>query len=473
MSWQWRSVPLHQQTGSQVFAALFLDEPIAVLLESPYPASPDYPQLSRYSIAAGPPKIINGVVQQWTPPVGEILPLLRSLLGRSQPDLSQAPVDLPFVGGWLGWLGYDLAWEIEKLPLVNVDPLAFPVAFWYEPECFAVLDHQMQVLWLAAGDAAGLDGLLGRLVRRGTPLAPLGKGGTGVGVGRLGDFEGASIDYQTSQSDYEAAILKAKQYIKSGDIFQANLSLRFTTETAADSWSIYQALQAINPSPFASYWQTPFGDVISCSPERLVEGHWDVDRFTVSTRPIAGTRRRGQTPAQDQALAQALRDNAKEQAEHIMLVDLERNDLGRVCEWGSVSVDELLTIEHYSHVMHLVSNVVGVLKPEYDSVDLIRSMFPGGTITGCPKVRCMAIIETLEPWRRSLFYGSCGYLDVRGNLDLNILIRTLLYRRDGSDTAIVWGQVGAGIVADSDPEREWFESLQKAQAQLQALRMVG
>jgi para-aminobenzoate synthetase component I len=291
-------------------------------------------------------------------------------------------------------------------------------------------------------------------------LTPLKKGGAGV------------VDYQTSQSDYEAAILKAKAYIKSGDVFQSNLSLRFTTSTQADSWAIYQALQAINPSPFASYWRSPFGDVISCSPERLVEGHWMGEKFQVSTRPIAGTRRRGQTPEQDQALAEELRSNTKEQAEHIMLVDLERNDLGRVCAWGSVKVDELLAIEHYSHVMHLVSNVVGTLKPEYDSVDLIRAMFPGGTITGCPKVRCMGIIEELEPLRRSLFYGSCGYLDVRGNLDLNILIRTLLYARDG-DRATVWGQVGAGIVADSDPEREWVESLQKAQAQLQALRMVG
>ncbi len=282
------------------------------------------------------------------------------------------------------------------------------------------------------------------------------------------------IDYQTPQLDYETAILKAKQHIKAGDIFQANLSLRFTTQTQADSWSIYRALQTINPSPFASYWKTPWGDVVSCSPERLVEGHWQDAQFHVSTRPIAGTRRRGKTPEQDQALEAKLRTNTKEQAEHIMLVDLERNDLGRVCEWGSVAVDELLVIEHYSHVMHLVSNVIGRLNPKYDSADLVRAMFPGGTITGCPKVRCMEIIEMLEPVRRSLFYGSCGYLDVRGNLDLNILIRTLLYHRESNaDTATVWGQVGAGIVADSDPEHEWLESLQKAQAQLQALRMVN
>ncbi len=156
-----------------------------------------------------------------------------------------------------------------------------------------------------------------------------------------------------------------------------------------------------------------------------------------------------------------------------MLVDLERNDLGRVCQWGSVEVDELLAIERYSHVMHLVSNVKGILQSDYDAVDLIRGVFPGGTITGCPKVRCMEIIEELEPVGRSLFYGSCGYLDCRGNLDLNILIRTLLYVPSAdSEQAQVYGQVGAGIVADSNPEQEWYESLNKAEAQITALRLA-
>ena len=226
-------------------------------------------------------------------------------------------------------------------------------------------------------------------------------------------------------------------------------------------------MQQINPSPFASYWRSPWGDVISCSPERLIE----LTGKKAQTRPIAGTRRRGMDKTSDRALAAELSSNIKERAEHIMLVDLERNDLGRVCEWGSVKVDELLAIERYSHVMHLVSNVQGILKDDCDTVDLIRGVFPGGTITGCPKVRCMEIIEELEPVRRSLFYGSCGYLDLRGNLDLNILIRTLLYvPSDNLGVADVWGQVGAGIVADSDPEREWYESLNKAEAQIAALR---
>ncbi len=272
-------------------------------------------------------------------------------------------------------------------------------------------------------------------------------------------------------AEYQQAVLRAKQHIQAGDVFQVNLSLRFSTETTAHSWVLYRKLHAINPSPFACYWRTPWGDVISCSPERLVK----LQDGIAQTRPIAGTRPRGSTPEEDAELAQTLLSNPKERAEHIMLVDLERNDLGRVCQWGTVQVDELLTVEYYSHVMHLVSNVVGKLGADALSqrtaIDLIRAVFPGGTITGCPKVRCMEIIEALEPVRRSLFYGSCGYLDRRGHLDLNILIRTLLFGHTDSllTAATVWGQVVAGIVADSDPAKEWQESLQKARAQLLAL----
>lgn len=447
-SWIWRSLPLNQRTGSEVFAALFLKHEIATLLESPYPTSPDYPQLGRFSICAGAPR----ATRMWTPAIGEILPFLSELI--QQESISEAPQYLPFTGGWLGWLGYDLAWEIERLPYLKDDVLPFPVAFWYEPECFAVLDHEQQTLWLAASNEAQLD----QLEKSNCPET-------------LIVDSAFQTQFCMGQTAYEAIVLKAKQHIQAGDIFQANLSLRFEAKTNAESWAIYRSLQSINPSPFSSYWKTPWGDVISCSPERLVK----LDNQIAQTRPIAGTRPRGTTAELDRQLAQELLDNKKERAEHIMLVDLERNDLGRVCEWGTVQVDELLVIERYSHVMHLVSNVVGKVRtlrgaklPQFTSIDVIWALFPGGTITGCPKVRCMEIIEALEPVRRSLFYGSCGYLDRRGNLDLNILIRTLLYARSG-DSATVWGQVGAGIVADSDPEKEWFESLQKARAQLAAL----
>lgn len=460
--WHWRSLPLDGRSSVSIFAALFAAElsggDIAVLLDSPpAPArwSESVQDLARYSICAGRPR--SGRI--WTPPVGEILPMLRDRLGES--GAIEGP-PLPFRGGWLGWLGYDLAWEIEQLPQRRSDQLPFPVGFWYEPDCFAVLDHRSDRLWLAATEPADLDRLAARLDRASSPIvspawpdrpltAPL------------------HPRFMSDRAAYTAAVRQAQEHIRAGDIFQANLSLRFSTPCPASGWALYQALRRINPSPFASYWQTPWGEVVSCSPERLVQ----LSDRQASTRPIAGTRPRGADPATDLAYEQALLSDPKERAEHAMLVDLERNDLGRVCDWGSVTVDEFFTVERYSHVMHLVSNVTGCLASDRDPIDLIRATFPGGTITGCPKVRCMEIIEALEPVRRSLFYGSCGYLDQGGNLDLNILIRTLLIpKTDRPSDRQVWGQVGAGIVADSDPDREWEESLTKARAQLAALQAV-
>ncbi|MFW6264401.1 MAG: aminodeoxychorismate synthase, component I, partial [Cyanobacteriota bacterium] len=447
-----------------------------------FPTPTDQPQLARYSICGGSPRIIQGKPQLWTPTLGNILHCLKNRLASVSTPANSEIAHLPFIGGWLGWLGYDLAWEIENLPYTNPNPLPFPVAYWYEPETFAVLDHVQQTLWLAASKPNDLDRMKQHLETaehkniqptppflRGSPMGNLERNSS-LGKGGLGGVKPASqLTFLSSQTDYEKAVRQAKKYIQAGDIFQTNLSLRFQATTNVNSWTLYRHLQQINPSPFASYWQTPWGAMISCSPERLVQ----LQGKQAQTRPIAGTRARGKTPELDQQLAQELLSNTKERAEHIMLVDLERNDLGRVCQWGSVEVNELLTIERYSHVMHLVSNVRGTLQDSYDAVDLIRAFFPGGTITGCPKVRCMEIIEELEPVRRSLFYGSCGYLDLRGNLDLNILIRTLLYTTPTPNQAShVWGQVGAGIVADSDPEKEWYESLHKAEAQLAALRLA-
>jgi para-aminobenzoate synthetase component 1 len=459
--WYWRSLPLENRTGSEVFAALFLqNNGISTLLESPTGKNEPW-QNSRYSICAGTPRINQKKTLFWTPAIGEIIPFLRQLIqvGKQETKVVEELAHLPFTGGWLGWLGYDLAWEIEKLPIIKTDSLPFPVAYWYEPENFAVLDHKEQILRLAATNANQLDALQSK-VEEYKPAEEKKKK----------KIKNSALHFFSNKIDYEDAVRQAKKYIQVGDIFQANLSVRFAAQTTADSWEIYQALQQINPSPFASYWQTPWGTVISCSPERLVQ----LQGKEAQTRPIAGTRPRHSDPIKDQQNAQELLENTKENAEHIMLVDLERNDLGRVCEWGSVVVDELLTIERYSHVMHLVSNVKGKLRSHFDAVDLICALFPGGTITGCPKVRCIEIIEELEPWRRNLFYGSCGYLDKRGDLDLNILIRTLLFSHQDnfSELNTIWGQVGAGIVADSDPEKEWFESLHKAQAQLTALHLA-
>jgi para-aminobenzoate synthetase component I len=443
LPWHWQSISLQDRTGSAVFAALFLGEPIATLLESPTPVT----ALARYSICAGAPRIVNGQPRCWTPASGEIFSWLAELIDQSS-NSSNAPTDLPFTGGWLGWLGYEASWELEKkLPILSPDPLPFPVAYWYEPANFAVLDHKTNLLHLAVTDLGQIEVLIAKLQMPEKPAL-------------LRHIDPPQITYLTTAQQYQSAVRQVQEYIQAGDIYQANLSVRFTAQVASSGWEIYRRLQAINPSPFASYWQTPWGEVTSCSPERLVDLHQDI----ASTRPIAGTRPRGADLATDLQLEQELLSNAKEIAEHIMLVDLERNDLGKICTWGSVEVDELLKVERYSHVMHLVSNVRGQLAAAHSPIDLIAATFPGGTITGCPKLRCMEIIAELEPYPRNLFYGSCGYIDQRGNLDLNILIRTLLCQNGQ-----LWGQVGAGIVADSDPVKEWAESLQKAQAQLQAI----
>ena len=462
------NLPLNNRTGSEIFDRLFRHEPIATLLESPVTnteqianANGSHFGLTRYSICAGSPETINQQLQIFTPAVGQILDCLRGLLATPNREKSDLPAHLPFTGGWLGWLGYELAWEIEKLPDRQPDPLPFPVAYWYEPSTFAILDHWEQILYLSANTTAGLDELVLKLAHSN----PIDNDSLKIQTSSNSSLEPPTgLHFSTSEAQYQQAIIQAQKYIQAGDIFQTNLSLRFSSQTNLDSWQIYQRLQKINPSPFASYWQTPWGSMMSCSPERLVQ----LQQQQATTRPIAGTRKRGQNLDRDCQLATELLTNPKEIAEHIMLVDLERNDLGRVCRWGSVKVDELLSIERYSHVMHLVSNVTGELDPQFDSIDLIRAMFPGGTITGCPKVRCMEIIAELEPFPRNLFYGSCGYLDRRGHLDLNILIRTLLYHE-----GTVWGQVGAGIVADSHPQQEWRESLQKAAAQIAALGMIN
>ncbi|MEW6215597.1 MAG: anthranilate synthase component I family protein, partial [Nitrospirota bacterium] len=301
------------------------------------------------------------------------------------------------------------------------------------------------------------------------PNPPLVKGGRG-------DFQVITSDrypmtnnqieiiYEMKKNDYMDIVKKAKEYIAAGDIFQANLSQRVSAHIRNKSpWSLYRILSSINPSPFAAF--IDFGDyqIVSSSPERLLR----VKDGIIETRPIAGTRPRGKDGKEDELMRSELLLNEKERAEHIMLIDLERNDLGRVSDYGSVRVDELMITEDYSHVIHIVSNVMGSLANGKDCFDAIKAAFPGGTITGVPKVRCMEIIDELEPVRRGPYTGSIGYISFSGNMDLNIVIRTFVLRGE-----MVYVQAGAGIVADSDPEREYYETLKKAEALIRTLEMV-
>ncbi|MFH1826586.1 MAG: anthranilate synthase component I family protein [bacterium] len=316
-----------------------------------------------------------------------------------------------------GFLSYDCCRFIEKLPSKNKNDLNTPDFLFLVPEKVSIISKS-----------------------------------------QTANYKRQNKSQQTTSNLQKGGFInivnKAKEYISSGDIYQVNLSQRLEVPFSGDPKKLYDRLSQINPSPFASYFD--FGDwqIISCSPERLIK----LENGLAETRPIAGTR-----PIW--AKEEDLILNEKERAEHIMLVDLERNDLGKACEYDSVRVNEQMVIERYSHVMHIVSNVRGRLKKDKNWFDLTKAMFPGGTITGCPKVRSMEIIEELEPVKRGLYTGSIGWIDPQKNsMDLNIIIRTIIIKNGKA-----YIQVGAGIVADSDPEKEYEETLHKARAMVEAL----
>jgi anthranilate synthase component 1/para-aminobenzoate synthetase component 1 len=373
-------------------------------------------------------------------------------------------LELPFWGGAVGFLSYDAGRHLERLPSLATDDLRIPEMAFFIPGLLLVFDHRESLLYLVVnqivrGNIATCYSAAKEKIEEVAGLlntAPVQVAG--------GLFPAVEVASNLRQEQFENMVGKTLQYICAGDVYQVNLSQRLRVPFEGDPLSLYQRLREINPSPFAAYLN--FGDfqLISSSPERLIE----LRSLVASTRPIAGTRPRGGDDEEEKNLAECLILDEKERAEHIMLVDLERNDLGRVCRYGSVRVSELMVLEKYSHVIHIVSNVKGELQEGKDQFDLIRAMFPGGTITGCPKVRCMEIIEELEPVRRGPYTGSIGYFGFNGEMDMNIIIRTILLRGGAA-----YVQVGAGIVADSKPEREYFETLHKAEAMLKALNATS
>lgn len=358
----------------------------------------------------------------------------------------------PFNGGWFVYLGYELAAEIE--PVVHFPPASdgFPVAF--ATRCNAVIysrPDQPGIMHLVAENEALLNEMCNELEN----------------LHLLADQELTGLNGLVSDppQNFKSAVEKIHEYILDGDVFQVNLSRAWHGQFAerVDAGALYRSLRKNNPAPFGGMVHWSDFVLMSSSPERLVS----VNRGVVQSRPIAGTCPRGADHDSDLALSRALLAHPKERAEHIMLIDLERNDLGRVCQAGSVEVDELMVVESYEHVHHIVSNVRGRLRDDVTPVDVIRAVFPGGTITGCPKVRCMEIIAELELEGRSFYTGSFGYLGLDGCMDLNILIRSMLLH----DRQISF-RTGAGIVSDSDPDRELAETEDKARGLLKALGPV-
>ncbi len=376
---------------------------------------------------------------------------------------------IPFVGGAVGYFSYDLCHFIERLPKTAVDDLQLPECYLAFYDSVVAFNHLTGQTYLVATGFPELEEAKRR--RRAEEKLEEMKDRL-LNKPQLDSIEELLTPATTpadivlksnfTREEYLKVLETTIEYIRAGDIFQANISQRFEADLPVSPYELYQQLRRINPAPFANYFNFDEVTVVGASPERFlkVSGDW------VQTRPIKGTRPRGKTPAEDEALAQELLASEKDRAENIMIVDLERNDLGRICRYGTVKVTEMAILETYPTVFHLTSTVEGRLRPGKNRVDLLKATFPGGSITGAPKVRAMEIIDELEPTRRSVYTGSLGYLSFTEEMDIDIVIRTMIIK-DGR----AYFQVGGGIVYDSEPEAEYEETLDKARALIQALTM--
>ncbi|OGR24985.1 MAG: anthranilate synthase component I [Desulfuromonadales bacterium GWD2_54_10] len=428
----------------------------------------------RYSFLGSNPSLIvrskgnlveiieNGITTALTS--ADPLGCIRDILARFNPVEVEG---LPrFFGGAVGYMGYDMVRHFEHLPTNKPALLDAYDAYFLITDTIVIFDTMSQKIKVVSN--AHLDGnksieqayheatdnidAIIRRLRRPLPAC------TSASSGKRVEFQS-----NVSRADYEASVEKAKEYVRAGDIIQVVPSQRFSGELTADPFDIYRVLRTINPSPYMFFLRLDDTVIAGASPEVMVRK----EGKKAELRPIAGTRPRGVTPAEDCRLAEELLADPKERAEHVMLVDLGRNDLGRVCDTGTVTVSELMVIERYSHVMHIVSNVYGELAEGYDAFDLVRATFPAGTLSGAPKVRAMQIIDELEPVRREIYGGAVGYFSFSGNMDLAITIRTLVIKN-----GMVHLQAGGGVVADSDPAAEWQETVNKAMAVRRAIEIA-
>ncbi|MBU1867095.1 MAG: anthranilate synthase component I [Candidatus Margulisbacteria bacterium] len=414
-------------------------------------------QVARYSFLGSVP--VKNVIQPRS--LDEIGQLMKRYRPVEVPNLP------PFCGGLVGYVSYDAVREIEKIPDKNPDPLKLPKATFLLADTLLAFDHVKHKIQIIANahldkknpksaylEACAKIQVLEKKLRK--PLAALPKE---ISL-PIKTAKEVAFNSNLSKNEYENMVRRAKEYIKAGDVIQVVLSQRLEAKCQADPFDVYRVLRMINPSPYMYFFKLGGLKVIGSSPEVMVR----LTGRTATVRPIAGTIRRGSGEAEDKKLEAELLSNKKELAEHVMLVDLGRNDLGRVCEYGSVAVTEKMTIERYSHVMHIVSNVTGKLQSKKSALDLLKACFPAGTVSGAPKVRAMEIIDELENLRRGLYAGCVGYLSFSGDLDTAITIRTILVKEGRA-----YLQAGAGIVADSDPGREYQETINKAKALLSAV----
>jgi anthranilate synthase component 1 len=408
-------------------------------------------RLARYSFIGFQPKSLDLGD-------GDPLPALRSVAAESTAPVPGVP---RFHGGAVGYLGYETARHFERLPLAQGSAPPMPESAFLRAEDLAVFDHvtrRLKLLTIHRPDREDYDAAVDRIDEMETRLASdqVATPPSGADAGQWKS--------NMSPGQFHAMVDAAKEHILAGDAFQIVVSQRFHKPLAASPFDVYRCLRAINPSPYM-FFLALGGDrhVVGTSPEKLVQ----VEGKHVETRPLAGTRRRGADPAEDASLERELLSDLKERAEHVMLVDLGRNDVGRVARPGTVKVDRLMEVERYSHVMHISSTVSGELREGCTSLDALRAAFPAGTVSGAPKIRAMEVIADLEPEQRGVYAGSLGYVSFGGNLDMAITLRTIVVA-DG----IAYVQAGAGVVADSRPEREFDETLEKAGAMFKAVEMA-
>jgi len=431
--------------------------------------------IGRYSFIGGNPRAIirargtSTVITEGdrTSEVNNADPLdvLKEYMSRYQPVEDKA---LPrFIGGAVGFIGYDMISVFEpRVPVVKNDKIGNPDMVQMVTNAIIIFDrvnHTMKVVanaYVTDDPAAAYDEALAEIEELCKALLmPVNR----VLIDTLSEVEAIEPQSNTSPDEFRDRVEKIQEYIRSGDIIQTVLSQRFETHNEADSLDVYRALRAINPSPYMFLLDLGESALVGASPEI----HVRCEDRKVEVRPIAGTRPRGKTEAEDLALEQDLLADPKEIAEHVMLVDLGRNDVGRVCEFSSVTVPEQMIIERYSHVMHIVSDVKGVLSPEHDAYDVLRATFPAGTVSGAPKIRAMEIIAEFEKTKRGPYAGTVGYFSFDGNIDTCITIRTIVLDKDKA-----YVQAGAGIVADSVPEMEYQETRNKARAMMKALALA-
>jgi len=470
-------------TPLSAFARLEADSPHAFLLESVVGGE----RVARYSFLGIDPawtfettrqdaKIHDQRSGQTTDLRSEdpLADLERHLKRYRAPSLPGLP---RFLGGAVGYAGYDVARYYERLPNAPKDDRGLPDLLFGVYDTMVIFDHAHKVVRVVAhaelgddADAAGRRSAYGAAVQRIEGLIERLRRPSRLEVARVSLPAPRSDRYTSNidQATFEQVVERCKEYIRAGDIFQVVPSQRLLVETRAQSLNIYRALRVINPSPFVFYLKSPDVTLIGASPEIMCR----VEGGVVTNRPLAGTRRRGDSAEEDRRLREELLADPKERAEHVMLVDLGRNDVGRVAKPGSVRISDVMSVEYYSHVMHISSNVTGELGEGRTAFDALRATLPVGTVTGAPKVRAMEIIDEFEPTRRGPYAGAVGYIDFAGNMDTCIALRTLVVQQGENGVQRAYAQVGAGIVADSAPDREYEETLNKAQGLLSAIRLA-